>query len=413
MAKVTESNHRDYPSIYRKIRVSLGIMVLLMFSLFWTAIYLAENQMEVISLHHWLDTEANRYAREYTLVGDQASIPNKAEFSTYWSKHTTPDWLHSYQVSGFYEHLLGAEDKHFIVRAHPSGDGLMYLVFQDDADDYLDEYESTLHYYSFFIGGGISVLMVLYGVYVVRSLSQPLSSLEGKINKMPPDQPLFEVDTTYAETRHIEQTLIDAKTHISGFFQREKDFSQFASHELRTPIMVIRGSADLLEKVKNLPPVASKAIKRIQQESEQMQVLTETFLMLGKETFDLDKCSECKLEFVLMTQLEKLAPVLKRQEVNYTLVVDSKAVIHAPESFITIVVNNLIKNAFSYSTGDIDILLNDTALEITNGHDENDMHNEGYGCGLVIVQRICERMGWQCSIQNNGAEFRVILNFMR
>jgi hypothetical protein len=29
------------------------------------------------------------------------------------------------------------------VRAHPSGEGLLYLVFNDDADDYLDPYEDS------------------------------------------------------------------------------------------------------------------------------------------------------------------------------------------------------------------------------------------------------------------------------
>ncbi len=113
MDKVTDSKPKSsvkestYPSIYKKIRRSFGIMTLVMFSMFWTAIYLAENQMEVISLHHWLDTEANRYTAEYELYGEDTLLPNPNEFSTYWSENELPRWLSYYKTPGFYEYLLG------------------------------------------------------------------------------------------------------------------------------------------------------------------------------------------------------------------------------------------------------------------------------------------------------------------
>ncbi len=145
--------------------------------------------MEVISLHHWLDTEANRYTSEYQLLGEEALLPNQNEFSSYWSEAELPNWLTQYKKPGFYEHLLGTEDKHFYVFEHPSGKGLMYILFQDDADDYLDEYEWSLHNYTLILGGLTSIFMVLYGIYVVRSLSRPLNQIEKKIRANDPEQP--------------------------------------------------------------------------------------------------------------------------------------------------------------------------------------------------------------------------------
>ncbi|WP_454440520.1 sensor histidine kinase [Vibrio bathopelagicus] len=417
MDKVTDSKRKSsvsessYPSIYKKIRRSFGIMTFVMFSMFWTAIYLAENQMEVISLHHWLDTEANRYTAEYELYGEDTLLPNPSEFSTYWSENELPRWLSYYKTPGFYEYLLGAEDKHFIVLKHPSGKGVMYIVFQDDADDYLDNYEWSLHYYTMLLGGFISLAMVFYSVYVVRSLSRPLNQIEQKISLMQPDQPSFEVTTGYAETRHIEQTLLDSKNDISGYFQREEEFSRFASHELRTPIMVIQGSADLLAKVDNQPPVALKAINRVQEASEQMRVLTEMFLLLGKESIDEHHFSEHDLETMVRQQLKELAVLFAKQDASYRLNVTRSATVYAPESFITVVMNNLIKNAFSYSIGDIEIKLTERKLVIVNRHDGNETYNAGYGCGLVIVQRICERMGWRFETQDDGFHFSTYLDF--
>ncbi len=107
----------------------------------------------------------------------------------------------------------------------------MYIVFQDDSDDYLDEYESSLHQFTLLLGGLFSFVMVGYGIYMVRILSRPLAQIEDKISQMSPDQPAFQVETKFSETRQIEQTLLDNKNDIAGYFKREQEFSRFASHE--------------------------------------------------------------------------------------------------------------------------------------------------------------------------------------
>lgn len=412
MDKVTDSKHKEYPSIYRKIRWGFSLMTFVMFTLFWSLIYVAENKLEVLSLHHWLDTEVRFYKENYQKQGWDAPLPNVLEFDSYWSEAPTPDWLRSFKFPGFYEYLLEEEDKHFVVFEHPSGKGLMYIVFQDDSDDYLDEYESSLHQLTFFLGGLFSIIMVGYGVYMVRILSRPLAKLEEKIGHMPPEQPTFNVDSEFSETRHIEQTLLDSKNEIAGYFRREQEFSRFASHELRTPIMVIKGSADILARVPEQPLVAQKAVRRMHSACDEMRVLTEAFLLLGKEKVEAQHYANHALLGCLNQQLAELAPLFAKQGSEYKLDELSSGMVHAPESFVTIVINNLIKNAFSYSIGDIEIVLNSTQLTIANRHDGNETYNAGYGCGLVIVERICDRMSWPFELNDDGVRFTAKVDFM-
>lgn len=411
MDKVTASKPHNFPSIYRKVGLSFGLMTFGMFVLFWVVIYVAENQLEIISLHHWLDKESSQYVIDYKEMGDNAPLPNNSEFKSYWSEKSLPDWIKKYNKPGFFEHLRGNEDKHFLVFDHPSGRGLMYVIYQDDADDYLDDYEDSLHYFTFIFGLLLSLIMGGYSFYFVRSLSQPLAKIDQKIRQMPPDQPSFEVETQYRETREIEQALLDSKNNIAGFFQREKEFSRFASHELRTPIMVIQGSADLLNKVPNQPNVAKKAINRLHQASDDMRILTETFLLLGKESIEKHHFSQCNLADQLHQQLIVMEPLFAKQDASYYLEINQAATISAPLSFITIIINNLIKNAFSYSIGDIEIKLAHDHLIIINRHDGNEIYNQGYGCGLVIVQRICERMQWPFTITDNDVTFTAKVTF--
>jgi len=407
MDKASDLNlkNRRYPSIYVRVRRHLIIFLLGVFGCFGTIVYIAENQLEVISLHHWLDTEADRYVAEYDIYELGTKLPNINEFDSYWSDVSLPDWLASYQQIGFYEHLLADEDKHFIVFQHPSGSGLMYIVFKKDADDFLDTYEDSLHNYMFILGLIIFLAVIAYSGYFMHLFSAPLLAIEQKIKLMQPNQKMPPPETRYRETRHIEQALINNKREIEGFFQRETEFSRFSSHELRTPIMVIKGSVELLGKTQNQIPIAQKAIKRIAQAGEDMQLLTEAFLLLGKESIGNAHFQEVDLESTIQQQLDLLQPLFLSQSLGYSLQVNNSKVISTPNSFVTIVINNLIKNAFSYSVADIKIALHQKELTIVNLHQGNETYQAGYGCGLVIVERICERMDWLFTRKDTGDEF--------
>ncbi len=95
MDKATDSKNSisPFPSIYRTIRLSFAVITLALFGLFWSVIYVAEYQLEVISLHHWLDTEASAYSRTYQQLGEATLSPNENEFTTYWSEKELPNWL--------------------------------------------------------------------------------------------------------------------------------------------------------------------------------------------------------------------------------------------------------------------------------------------------------------------------------
>ncbi len=102
---------------------------------------------------------------DYQLQGAAADLPNHYEFDSYWSEEPMPLWLKEYTTPGYYEHHLGPEDKHFLVRAASIRQGPLLRVFKDNADDYLDEDESKLHLFTSLFGFAIMLFTVRYGVY--------------------------------------------------------------------------------------------------------------------------------------------------------------------------------------------------------------------------------------------------------
>lgn len=389
--------------------MSIVLGGILFITLFVSVMIVVEDQIEVISLQHWLDSEASKYERSYHATnGLNPVTPNHYEFDFYLSNTILPAWLSSYQEPGFYEHHLGPEDKHFLVKPHPNGQDLYYVVFKDDADDYLDSYENSLRMVTIGLSIMTIIIIVFFGVYLVRQISLPLRNVMAKIELMPPNQPTFIVDSKYTEFAKIEEALLQSKQQIEKYFKREQEFSHFAAHEIRTPLMVLKGSSDILNAIPESQPLVTKTAQRVAQASDDISLLINTFLLLGKEHIESQFFTDVPLHELLTDKASMLQTKLINQDIH--LHIQEKKVVKVPPEFLHVLLNNLLKNAQNYASGDIVLTLGQQHLTLQNTYDYDDI-TSGYGYGLVIVERICERLGWSLNMLQTDDTFTLTITF--
>ncbi|PJG60707.1 sensor histidine kinase [Aeromonas cavernicola] len=392
------------PSLRHRLILVLGGAGVVLLVLLSGLMIEVEHKMEELSLRHWLEAEMTRYSDDWLRLGSAAAAPSPRQFSSYWTDAGhLPQWLKPYLTPGFFEHQLGDEDKHFLVRPHPSGAGLIYLVFNDDADDYLDVYEDQLHVVTRLIGLALLLGCLGFGVWLVRLITMPLQRLQQRVGHLTPDQADFIPDAPWQELRDIELALLAGKQEVAAVFAREQEFSRFASHELRTPNMVILGSAALLGKIDGLPAPAVRATARIRAAADEMALLTETFLLLGRK--EVVEYPPQQVAPLIRQELTRLAPLLLREMVDIRLQLDDDSDVAAPLALLAIALGNLLKNALSYAEGHIDIRLCGSVLTISNPTLAQPDQILGYGCGLTIIQRICEKLGWQINTRLENGVF--------
>lgn len=208
----------------------------------------------------------------------------------------------------------------------------------------------------------------------------------------------------------IEKTL----ERISAFVARERYFTGSASHELRTPITVMTGALELLEQSDLAEPDAL-AVQRARRATLEMKATVEMFLCLAREVDD-GLYDENFLVMPLVTQaVDQQRYLLSGKSVGVD--VDDRAApsICGHRQAFAIAVNNLVRNAFENTLdghGPIRILVDERELVVTNrvGGDPVAQHTmieaspaHGYGLGLGIVQRLCERNGWLFSLHVDEA----------
>ena len=220
------------------------------------------------------------------------------------------------------------------------------------------------------------------------------------------------------EVRILADSLKEFTQRLKKQLQREREFTHDVSHELRTPLAVIRGSLEILEKQNPITPIQQRAIKRMQSTSNDMVSLIETLLVLARDSDTSEQPTE-------RVEVNQLIPLLIQQtnrthnadqHVKLSLVNDAELTILAPSQAVNIVIGNLLQNACNYTEqGEIIVSINeqrvtvsDTGVGIAEDAIERiqqpfERSNEevaGYGLGLDIVRRLCERFNWQLEIES-------------
>ena len=215
------------------------------------------------------------------------------------------------------------------------------------------------------------------------------------------------------------------------------DFVSNVSHEMKTPISVIKNYAELLQTGKGTEEERQEYARNIEEAAVRLSDLISNILRLNKlenqridpeiESYDLcGQLEECILHYEEMWDEKDLELEVDMEE---------KAVVQADRSLMEMVWNNLLSNAIKFtepggsvsirqttSADHVEVAVTDTGCGMSR---ENVRHifdkfyqgdtshsKEGNGLGLALVQRILTLMNGEISVvseKGKGSTFTVRL----
>jgi len=189
---------------------------------------------------------------------------------------------------------------------------------------------------------------------------------------------------------------------VQESLDREHRFLRHASHELRTPIAVVRNNVELLHKIKESVnteknPQLEKAVDRIDRAGLNMQYLTETLLWLSRKETESLPDKEFELDRMLEELVEEMQYLLDRKDVELN-VETNVHIVCLPEYPVRIVLGNLIRNALQHTwEGTISIRQRGYRVDIFNSQTPGDVEQEdlGFGLGLQLTDQLTRKLGWK------------------
>ncbi|WP_086933269.1 sensor histidine kinase [Agarilytica rhodophyticola] len=312
-----------------------------------------------------------------------------------------------YQVSN---HEYGDGHHHLYAQKLPNSDRELFIYYRllISPDNRVDLWKSVKHISLLGLVLIIALLLILRS-FIHRTLN-PISSLSAWINTLSDQQkpaPLPK-DIKQDEIGQLAHNLFHALERINLQNERERSFLRNASHELRTPIAIIRNTMDVLEHKGSQPEYQHilPLLQRIRRASDTMKAVTEAILWLAIDEYTTPEKSEVRLASLVNDIVEQNRNLLHDKVVEVDINIDSLSSINSQKALAYIAIDNLIRNSFQHcSKGKIKISApSPLRLEISNSRfDINDVDNHGnkhivdtggFGLGLALVQKIADKKRW-------------------
>lgn len=282
--------------------------------------------------------------------------------------------------------------------------------------------------------GALSVLVggVLLGALTARRMAKPLSDLAATVEATPPSE-LAEALSASRLPRELEILAVRLCASLRALDEhaaRDQRFTRYASHELRSPVAVIKGAAELLRAT---PEAGERRVKRplerIERATADMEAIIETFLWLARERVGAEASPPQALAPIVEQVVERHRHLAAGKPVAVRVERRSDLAVAAPPGVIGIVVGNLVANALHYTErGEVSITIEERAVVVADtgpgmGGEELESSaasfvrgekSVGCGLGLSIIRSLCDRFGWKLRIESEvGAGTRATLEHLK
>ena len=218
------------------------------------------------------------------------------------------------------------------------------------------------------INTGMSILKILSGtlIFVIviigyrsskiaKQLLSPLRELSRTILQISESNMTSRLNVSDCkyELKEIAQSFNKMMDTIENSYDKQKQFVSDASHELRTPIAVLQGYANMLDRWgKNDPKIMQESIDAILEETDNMKDLVEKLLFIArsdKSTFKMDM-TEFQLSPLITDLSKEFGLIAPKKHINCRIISDS--IVFADKNRIKEAYRIIIDNAVKYSPED-------------------------------------------------------------
>ena len=269
------------------------------------------------------------------------------------------------------------------------------------------------------------LLAGLGGYWIARRAFRPLDQITATaaaINEASDLSARVEVPPGSNEFSRLARTFNQMFAHLEQSFEAEAQFTADASHELRTPVSVIKSACEYAERYGESPEEYRETLEMIHRQADKMSLLIGQLLSITRLDQGTDAIHWEQVDLSALVQTVCAEGGWSRDRL--TLEMEEGLTARADPALLTRLLQNLVENAFKYGKpeghvwvtlgrgpGEIRLEVKDDGIGIPPEQQEkiwkrfyqvdpSRSAGNGAGLGLAMVQKIAQAHGGSMTLES-------------
>ncbi|MBC8173530.1 MAG: HAMP domain-containing histidine kinase [Chitinophagales bacterium] len=213
--------------------------------------------------------------------------------------------------------------------------------------------------------------------------------------------------TSVDEFKQLNADIKKMTDKMQSDYQNLKEFSENASHEIQTPLAVMRSKLELIMQSETLKEEEIKLIQDAYESVNRLSKLNQSLLLLSKiENRQFHDTADISLKEFIEKKLEHFAEIIQFKNITVEQDLHNGFTAQMNPYLADILFSNIISNAIRHNTegGKIIVMLRDKTFTISNTgkaltmppeklferFSKGETSSESPGLGLAIAKQICD-----------------------
>ena len=352
-------------SLRTRIIIAFCLFGAVLGTVYATAVYISLDLIDDHLIDSRLSEEIEHFIAHYQRYNVYPT-PRSPYITTYVGTGNMPLYVLD-MIDGFAEGLhevnSDEEEYHIAIQRLQGQESILYLLYEVSALEFTEKRKLSIR---LVLIAGVALLIGLglwIGWLTSRKVIAPVAHLSDLVNKSGPDNLPTDLSKTFFddEVGVLAKALEQAMKRVETYVEREHRFSRYTSHELRTPVTIIKGAVTLLKKkFSSEEDPAYRPLKRIERAVTNMENIIETLLWLSREDTAIDQNQVFAVVSVVQETIEQNRCLLVNKPIDIELVPKIDPLLSIPAPIFQIMLTNLIRNAIQHTTsGKISVIVKD------------------------------------------------------
>lgn len=235
-----------------------------------------------------------------------------------------------------------------------------YLVINTPLEP-VESYINFIMNQYLYIAVFVIIIALIVSFFLAQRISNPIVKMKNEANKLAEgDYDVKFEANSFSEINDLANTLDDATNKLSQINDLRKDLLANVSHDIKTPLTMIRAYAEMIKDISGDNPIKrnehldvilmeTEYLNKLVTDMSELSKLQSGIIELNRDNFDLKDCTNRVIDLLKKIIVEKKIDLVTNLD---------DCVIYADEIKISQVVYNFLSNAIKHSSDEGKIIIN-------------------------------------------------------